>query len=126
MRPQRAASCEMNTRCGVPIDTAAKRPWASSTLPLRSLDWLMMGEDAARPRCVAASKHTVSNAPRMMPAVTVSTLAEVCSGGVLAASVLFNSNDMSTLLCRRSSDRHRNRDVAILRLDLLGARSDIV
>src|ERR1700683_610640 len=86
----------------------------------------MMGEDAARPRCVAASKHTVSNAPRMIPAVTGSILAEVFSGGRLAASVLFNSNDMSILLCRRSSDRHRNRDVAILRLHLLGARGDIV
>src|SRR5271156_1841803 len=62
----------------------------------------------------------------MMPAVTGSILAAVFSGGRLAASVLFNSNDMSTLLCRRSSDRHRNRDVAILRLHLLGARSDIV
>jgi hypothetical protein len=41
---------------------------------------LMMGEDADRPRWLAASNQTVSKAPRMMLAVTASTLAEVVSG----------------------------------------------
>src|SRR5579864_330449 len=84
----------MNSSCGVPTDTAARRPWASSTLPLRSFDWLMMGDDADRPKWVAASKHTVSKAPRMIPAVTGSTVAAVGRGARLAASFLFNSNDM--------------------------------
>src|SRR5580658_6385982 len=80
------------------MDPDARRPLASTMLALRSLDWLMIADDAARPRCVAASKHTVSNAPRMMPAVTGSTVAEVGSGSRLAASRLFNSNDMAVLL----------------------------
>src|ERR1700736_4378943 len=88
----------MNRSCGVPTDTAARRPWASSTLPLRSFDWLMMADEADRPRWVAASKHTVSKAPRMMPAVTGSTVAADGRGARLAASLLFNSNDIATIL----------------------------
>src|SRR3546814_19843008 len=89
----------MNTRCGVPTDTPASRPCASMMLPLRSFDWLMIGDDAARPRCVAASKQTVSNAPRMIAAVTGSTVAEVARGSRPAASCLFNSTDIAAPLC---------------------------
>src|SRR5580658_9025572 len=80
------------------MDPDARRPLASTMLALRSFDWLMIADDAARPRCVAASKHTVSKAPRMMPAVTGSTVADVGSGSRLAASLLFNSNDIVVLL----------------------------
>src|ERR1700739_2183337 len=62
---------------------------------LRSFEELMIGEDRARPRCVAASKQTVSIAPRMMLAVTGSMLAEVGSGPRLAGSFRFSSNDMA-------------------------------
>src|SRR5262245_22781865 len=62
---------------------------------LRSLDWLMIGEDAARPRCVQASKHTVSIAPRMMAAVTGSILAIVGSAGRFSASLWFSAKDMA-------------------------------
>src|SRR3546814_19516980 len=89
----------MNTRCGVPTDTPASRPCASMMLPLRSFDWLMIGDDAARPRCVAASKQTVSNAPRMIAAVTGSTVAEAASGARLAARCLFNSKDIDAIRC---------------------------
>src|SRR3990167_4732162 len=61
---------------------------------LRSLDWLMMGDEAARPRCAQASKQTVSSAPRMMLAVTGSISALVVSGSRFAASFRFNSNDI--------------------------------
>src|ERR1700689_4782821 len=61
----------------------------------------------------------------MMAAVTGSILTDVFSGGRLAGRDLFKSNDMSTPLCQGSSDRDRDR-FATLRLDLLGARSDIV
>jgi len=55
-------------------------------LALRSLDWLMIGDEADRPRCVAASKETVSSAPRMILAVTGSTVAAVGSASRRAAS----------------------------------------
>ena len=57
----------------MPTEMPASRPCASITLALRSFDWLMIADDAQRPRCVATSKQIVSKAPRMMPAVTGST-----------------------------------------------------
>src|SRR3546814_8179072 len=82
-------------------------------LPLRSLYWLMIGDDAALPRCVAASKQTVSNAPRMIAAVTGSTVAEVASGSRLAASCLFNSKDIAALLCHDTAGMVRKRPRAV-------------
>ena len=75
----------------MPTEMPARRPCPSSTLALRSFDWLMMADDAQRPRCVATSKHTVSKAPRRMPAVTASTSAEVGSGGRRATRRRFSS-----------------------------------
>jgi hypothetical protein len=69
----------------------ASRPLASTMAALRSFDWLMIGEEAARPRKVAASKQTVSKAPRMMSAVTGSISTVVGSGSRLAASFRFSS-----------------------------------
>lgn len=54
-------------------------------VPFRSFDWLMMADDAARPRCVAASMQMVSIAPRMIVALTGSILAPVGRGGFRAA-----------------------------------------
>ena len=54
----------------------------------------MIGEDAARPRKVALSKQTVSNAPRMISAVTGSMLAVVGSGSRRAASLRLSSKDI--------------------------------
>src|SRR5208337_1860895 len=104
------------------MDPTAKRPLASMMLALRSLDWLMMADEAALPKCVAASKHTVSRAPRMMLAVTGSTVAEVASGSRLAARLLFNSNDMAVLLFS-----HGNRNVVSVRLCLFaGPKGNII
>src|SRR3982074_238083 len=83
------------------METAARRPWASRLDALRSFAGLMIAEEAARPRWVAASKQTVSMAPRMMLAVTASMLTEVGSGGRFAASFLFSSNDMAELPLRK-------------------------
>ena len=71
----------MKSSCGMPTEMPARRPAPSSTLALRSFDWLMIADDAQRPRCVATSKQIVSKAPRMMPAETGSTSARVASGG---------------------------------------------
>ena len=75
----------------MPTEMPARRPWPSSTLALRSFDWLMIADDAQRPRCVATSKQIVSNAPRTMPAVTGSTSAAVGSGGRRATRRRFSS-----------------------------------
>src|SRR5436189_105111 len=77
------------------MDAPARRPCASMIPALRSLDELMIGEEAARPRWVQASKQMVSIAPRIIAAVTGSTLAAVGSGVRLTASFLFNSNVMA-------------------------------
>ena len=39
----------------MPTEIPARRPWPSRMLALRSFDWLMMAEDAQRPRWVATS-----------------------------------------------------------------------
>jgi len=45
----------MKSSCGMPTEMPASRPWASMMLALRSLDWLMMADEAERPRWVAVS-----------------------------------------------------------------------
>ena len=65
----------------MPTESPARRPWASMMLALRSLLWLMMADEAQRPRWVATSKQTVSKAPRTIPAVTASMAAPVSRGG---------------------------------------------
>ena len=75
----------------MPTEMPASRPWPSSTLALRSFDWLMIADEAQRPRCVATSKQIVSKAPRRMPAVTGSTDAGVGRGGRRATSRRFSS-----------------------------------
>ena len=59
--------------CGMPTDSAARRPDASSMVALRSLVWFRIGVVAVRDTYVAISKHMVSIAPRMTSAVTGST-----------------------------------------------------
>src|SRR3954451_17404101 len=66
-------SAELSMNCGIPTESAARRPLASRIEPLRSLDWLRMGVVAVRLTYVATSQHTVSIAPRMTSAVTGST-----------------------------------------------------
>ncbi len=58
----------------MPTDSAANRPLASSTVALRSFDWLRIGVVAVRDTNSAISKHTVSMPPRMTSAVTGSTV----------------------------------------------------
>ena len=60
--------------CGMPTDSAASRPRASSTVALRSFDWLRIGVVAVRETYSAISKQTVSMPPRMTSAVTRSTV----------------------------------------------------
>src|ERR1700736_6137712 len=59
--------------CGMPTDSAARRPCQSWIVALRSLDWLRIGVVAVRETNVAISKQTVSIAERMTSAVTAST-----------------------------------------------------
>src|SRR4051812_9395150 len=72
-------------------------------LALRSFDWLITGEEAARPRKAAVSKQAVSSAPRMIAAVTGSMFAVVGSDGRLAASLQFCSYDMVHVLPEKSA-----------------------
>src|SRR3990172_5745313 len=75
----------MNRSCGIPTERPAKRPCASMMLALRSFDWLMIADEAQRPRWVATSKQIVSKAPRRIPALTGSICARVGRGGRRAA-----------------------------------------
>src|SRR4030095_8116171 len=77
----------------------ARRPCPSSTLALRSLLWLMIADDAQRPRCVATSKQIVSIAPRTIAAVLGSIGAAVASGGRRATRRRFVSYDMGNSRC---------------------------
>ena len=49
--------------CGMPTDSAARRPYASSTVALRSFDWFRIGVVAVRETYSAISKQTVSMPP---------------------------------------------------------------
>jgi hypothetical protein len=60
--------------CGMPTESAARRPFASRMVALRSLLWLRIGVVAVRETYVAISKQMVSIAPRMTSAVTWSTV----------------------------------------------------
>ena len=63
--------------CGMPTESAARRPWPSRIVALRSFDWLRIGVVAVRDTYVAISKQMVSIAPRTTSAVTGSTVGRV-------------------------------------------------
>src|SRR5579862_2651353 len=71
---------------GMPTDSAARRPFQSWMVALRSLDWLRIGVVAVRDTYVAISKQTVSIADRMTSAVTAST--EPVAGRVTMVSTI--------------------------------------
>src|SRR6516162_7842647 len=70
-------SVAVSMNWGIPTDSAARRPFQSWIVALRSLDWLRIGVVAVRDTNVAISKQTVSMAERMTSAVTTSTAASV-------------------------------------------------
>src|ERR1700693_1424307 len=61
--------------CGIPTDNAARRPWPSRMVALRSLLWFKIGVVAVRDTYVAISKQMVSSIDRMTSAVTGSMVA---------------------------------------------------
>ena len=60
----------LSMNCGMPTDSAARRPCPSRIVALRSLLWLRIGVVAVRDTNVAISKQIVSIAERITSAVT--------------------------------------------------------
>ncbi len=61
--------------CGIPTDSAARRPFQSMIVALRSFDWLRIGVVAVRETWIAISNAIVSSPPRTTSAVMGSTFA---------------------------------------------------
>src|SRR5205823_4259239 len=61
--------------CGIPTESAVRRPFQSMIVALRSFDWLRIGVVAVRETWIAISKAIVSKAPRMTSAEIGSILA---------------------------------------------------